>query len=106
MNITFISPVDFFKEGEYQVAGGVLLERIRKIKYLANQLDAEKFLQDNDLILKEYKDFILIFAGTVRHDSCDYLYVPYLCWRNNEWRMYFLRIDAFGSPCFCRFVCK
>ena len=77
-----IEPI--LKYGETSIDGKTILNRAKKIGNLAGQAHAERLLEQEKSIPEEWKEFILIFAGTIWRDD-GYRYITYLKWCWN-WR--------------------
>jgi hypothetical protein len=84
---------DFLQEGENYIIGTTMLERAKKLGNLAGQLHAERLLSQQQDIPKEWRDYYLVFAGTVWRDSDGNLYVPYLGWGGGRWDLNFDWLD-------------
>ena len=93
LSITKDFEVYSFLEGEERIDGDTLLKR-DKIKY--GQEDAE-WLLDNQELLKDYKDFYLIFLGTVWEGSDGRRRVAGLDFGGRQWCLRFSWLGYFDS---------
>ncbi|MCL5410847.1 MAG: hypothetical protein M1324_03260 [Patescibacteria group bacterium] len=79
----------FLREGESSVVGYTMLERAKegaeKRGTRAGQLHAELMLVQKDKIPVEWREFCLVFTGTVRRNSFGYIYVMCLYWHGVKW---------------------
>jgi len=71
---------DFLREGEEFATGDVVLERAKAMGCLAGQLHAEHLLQRQKDVPPEWREFALIFPGTVWRGTSGLLSVPCLFW--------------------------
>lgn len=96
--------VAFLKEGESSVPGETMLERAEEMENfvgqhhvrrpLAGQSHAERLLDQTRSIPKEWREFVLIFAGTVWCSPWgDRLEVPSLYWDGAKWILRFCWLD-------------
>lgn len=92
-SVADIELVPFLREGEEWVEGEEMVRRAR-IEFDANlgQEDAEYILEHTAEIPAEFKDFYLVFPGTVWQDSDGYRHVSYLDSDGGRWYPDFLWI--------------
>ena len=91
---TLTLTAEFLKK-DRSVKGSVMLERSNAMKKGKNagQLHAERLLEQQNTIPKEWRDYKLEFAGTVWRDPLGDLYVPRIVWRRNEWDLDFKGLE-------------
>lgn len=77
--------VEFLKDKESFVPGDVMRERAKELGGLTGQFHAERLLGGAESIPKEWRQFYLLFPGTVWRDSGGDLLVPYLRWDGDRW---------------------
>lgn len=73
---------------ESVVSGAVMLSRVKSQGKLAGQLHAEKFIQP-DKIPTEWRDFYLLFPGTIWRSADNKQYIPALNWNGSSWEIAF-----------------
>lgn len=74
--------VSFTKEGETPISGEEMIKRSIQLGGHHSQRDAEKLLKENAKIPKEFRNFHLVFTGTVWFGRrTRERYVPYLHWK-------------------------
>ena len=81
--------VDFFQEGELEVNGERMVERV---KDGLGQRHAEAMLRKKDVIPIEQQGHVLVFTGTIWSDSTPPIgdrYVPCLYFKDDIWKMSF-----------------
>lgn len=79
----------FLNGNEVSIPGADLKERAKKLEASFGQYTAEYLLDHQLEILKECREFFIIFPGTVWRDSYGFRRVPYLDWFGGEWRLDF-----------------
>ena len=74
----------FSKEGEDYVSSKKMRQRAKELNADLGQLDAEYLFQHQELIPKEWREYVLIFTGTVWLDNdSGYCRIPMLQWRDD-----------------------
>ena len=97
VNLRLVNPL---RRGEGAIEGKELLERAKKISALVGQHHAEALSKSQNVIPEEWKEYMLIFPGTVWLTPNGGYYMPYLYWLENQncWLLSFGRLDRdFGS---------
>lgn len=96
-----LSLAEFLQNRELSVKGETMLERSKAMSNnAAGQLHAERLLEQPDTIPEEWRDYVLVFSGTVWRYPSGSLFVPYLIWFGGEWRLSFHWLgDGFRSHC-------
>ena len=90
----------FLREGESSVIGHTMLERAKEMGDCAGQLHVERMLEHQDKIPVKWRNYVLVFTGTVWRRSHGDLYVPCLCWYDGEWRLGWGWLDCrWGGGC-------
>lgn len=79
--------VEFRKDGEDYVNGETMLSRAKELGNMAGQRHAERLLSMASQIPKSWRDFYLVFPGTVWQDTDGNRNVPYLYWSGGEWNL-------------------
>lgn len=91
----------FLREGESRVIGHIMLERAKedaeKRGARAGQLHAERMLKYQYKIPVEWREFYLMFTGTVWRSPRGVLYVPCLRWYTAGWHLdwYWLGLNCY-----------
>jgi len=62
---------EFLKDGESYVVGTTMVERAKVLGNLAGQSHAERLLDNQQDIPVEWRQFVLVFAGTIRRCPSD-----------------------------------
>src|SRR3972149_8082029 len=88
--ITKFELVSVLREEENSVPGGEFLKRAKKDNLDLGQNVAEYLVEHQDEIPQEWKDYCLVFPGTVWQDSYGNRYVPYLRWSGERGALGFL----------------
>jgi len=76
--------VAVLREDESFVDGDTLLERAREQGNRAGQLHAEQLLRQQDE-MAEWREYYLVFPGTIWRRPRGSLCVPYLVWGGERW---------------------
>lgn len=86
---------EFLKADESYVIGTEMVKRAKALGNLAGQSHAERMLEQQDAIPVEWREYVLVFAGTIRRDSDGNLYVAYLGWLDGfqGWYLDFVWLD-------------
>ena len=84
-----ITLAKFLQPGENSVGGETMLERAKALGNCAGQLHAERLLVQQADVPEEYRQYYLIFPGTVWQDSDSNRRVPYLRWDDDRWYLRF-----------------
>ncbi len=71
---------EFLRDGESYVKGEVMLSRAKELGNMASQRHAERMLACAGQIPESWRDFYLVFPGTVWQGTIGDRYVPYLYW--------------------------
>jgi len=79
---------EFLREGESYVGGNTMLARAKEQGNRAGQLHAERLLRQQDEIPTQWREFYLVFSGTVWRRPYGCLCVPYLYWLGGRWVLY------------------
>ena len=87
--------VSFLKQGESSINGEEMAQRAR-VELDANygQEDAEWLLEHQNKIPAEFREYYIVFTGTIWWGSDVHRYVPYLHWRGGRWYLNFYWIDS------------
>jgi hypothetical protein len=75
------------QEGEESISGDIMLGRTKEMGRLAGERDAE-WLYVEKIVPAEWKEYMLIFAGTVWSDPDGNLFVPCLEWNHGRWHLF------------------
>ena len=89
----------FLREGESYLVGHTMLERANQMGDCAGQLHAERMLEQQENIPVEWREFRLLFPGTVWRLPLGRLYVPYLYWHAGGWRLYWYWLGLDFNDC-------
>ncbi len=84
---------EFLKSGEHYVKGMVLTERAKAMGANLGQKHAEALLENQQMISKEWRDYYLVFPGTVWLHRVARRLVPCLGWIGCEWVLCFSWLD-------------
>lgn len=79
--------VEFLKPGENSVGGNVMADRAKELGANLGQKNAEWLEQNQDRIPAKFRQFYLVFPGTVWQGPYGDRCVPYLCWVGGRWRL-------------------
>lgn len=79
--------VQFVKPSEEYVVWDEMLNRAKSKEALYTQSVAEEFLEKSKTIPEDWKEYTLLFPGTVWRSRTNHLHCPVLVWRNNEWKL-------------------
>lgn len=85
--------VEFLKEGETFINGEELVKRTKKKDVLLGQRHAEALLRNQDVIPEEWRNYYLVFPGSVLRSSLGDRRVPYLFWNDGRWCLYFYWLE-------------
>jgi len=85
--------VSFLKKDETSISSDEMLKRAKEMGADYNQKTAELFLANWDKIPESYREFYIIFSGTMWQDSSGDRHVPSLRWRGERWRLLFPWLD-------------
>lgn len=77
--------VSFLKRGENRISEEEMRERAKEMRADLGQREAEHLLDHQDEIPVSWREFDLIFPGTLWRDSFGGLSVPYLGWFGDRW---------------------
>ncbi|OHA52037.1 MAG: hypothetical protein A3A97_00615 [Candidatus Terrybacteria bacterium RIFCSPLOWO2_01_FULL_40_23] len=91
--ISSLELVTFLNRGESHVSGDTLRNRAKENGANFGQRQAEYLLERQDEIPKEWRDFYLVFPGTVWRDSRGRRRVPSLNWIGGRWFLDFRWLD-------------
>lgn len=84
---------EFLKEDEFYVSGYAIRERAKAMNGLTGQLHAERLLGQQETIPNEWRQFYLLFPGTVWHYSDGDMCIPYLGWDGSRWYLDWCWLD-------------
>ncbi len=93
----------FLESDERYVNGTVMLERAKALGYRADQRHAEQMLAQQADIPVEYREFYLVFPGTIWRGPRGRLYAPFLYWGGDAWYLDFRWLEG-GWRSHCRVV--
>lgn len=86
------------QKDESYVVGRTMLERAKKMDDRAGQLHAERMLEHQDKIPVEWRNFYLVFTGTIWRVLYVRFCIPYLYWDDGEWQSgWFWSCDSFNN---------
>ena len=95
--------VSFLQEGE-SCSGDEMVKRTQD-NVVLGQRHAEELLRNQDKIPEEWREYVLLFPGSVWRGSRDDRRVPYLLWDGDRWCLYFYwLVRGFDSN--CRVICS
>lgn len=77
--------VEFLEQGETFISGQELVKRAKKRNALLGQRHAEALLRNQGVIPEEWRNYYLVFPGSVLQDPGSYRGVPCLAWRGDRW---------------------
>ena len=86
--------VSFLKRGESSVSGETMCERAKKAGANLAQRQAEYLLDHQGEIPSEWRNFYLVFPGTVWRAPDGRLGVPYLRWYGVRWDLSFSGLEC------------
>ena len=86
--------VTFLKKGENSINGKEIVRRAR-VELDANygQEDAEWLLEHQNEIPVEFREYYIVFTGTIWQHAVGHRNVLYLHWSGRHWYLYFLWLD-------------
>lgn len=90
ISIADLGLVSFFKDGESYVRGEEMVKRAEKFGANLGQRHAELLLDHQNQIPKEWRDYYLVFPGTIWRGRDGDRYVQSLCWLGTPWNLGFL----------------
>jgi len=76
---------EFLHKGESYVGGDTMLARAKDHGNRAGQLHAEQLLRQQDEIPAEWREYYLVFSGTIWRHPHGNLCVPCLYWTGRRW---------------------
>lgn len=86
--------VPFLKEGEEYIKGEELVRRAREeLNANLGQRQVEHLLERQEEIPEEWREYYLVFTGTIWCDRGGPRYVPCLYWYGGRWYLYFRWLD-------------
>ncbi len=92
--------VSFHKPNERNVSGELMASRAIELEANLGQHDAEYLLEHQNKIPAEFREYILVFTGTVWRDSDGDSWVSYFRWSSGLWLLGFHWLkDVVGSQC-------
>jgi len=80
---------EFLREGEEFVKGEVMRERSKQLGFVLGERHARALLKRQDRIPEAWRQYYLVFPGTVWRDHDGFLGVPYLRWYGGQWDLGF-----------------
>jgi len=81
--------VEFVKPDEHWVRGAVMVQRAKEFGAALGQHHAEALVENQHIIPEEWREFYIIFPGTVwrtPHDNCS---IPFIFWYAGRWYLSF-----------------
>lgn len=87
--IANLETLSFLKTNKGDVSGDGMRQRAVELGANLSQRHAEFLLEHQQEIPKEWREYYLVFPGTVWCDSDGFLLVPYLRWRGERWNLCF-----------------
>ena len=88
-SIPNLKPISFLKQGETYTSGEEMRSRAKNLDTNLGQHDAEYILEHESEIPKEWRQFYLVFPGTVWRTPRGDLLVPCLYWNGEGWYLRF-----------------
>lgn len=80
-----LKTVEFVHEFEEYVTWDELLKRAKSSNSMYTQDQADLLLDESETIPIEYRQYNLIFPGTIWQSLTGNFHCPYLVWRDNKW---------------------
>ena len=100
ISISSLELLSFLKSGESFVSGNTMADCAKENGANLGQRQAEYLLSHQEDIPQEWRQYYLVFLGTVWRDADGYRFVPFLCRYGGQWRLLFAWLDgdwfAFG----------
>ena len=94
---------EFLKDDESAVRGDVMVARAKEMGGMTGQWHAEQLLTRENDIPEEWREFYLVFPGTVWRDPRGDHDIPCLRWNGDRWYLHwFWLVDCWDSD--VRFV--
>ncbi len=104
VEISNLEIIPFLRGDEGSISGGELHKRALELGGNFGQRQAEYLFEHEDEIPVGWRDYYLVFPGTLLRTPDGYLLVPYLCWRGGRgWCLDFGGCGGGGSS--GRLVC-
>lgn len=104
-SIAQLKLVPFLREDEEHINGEELIYRAKtELNVDFGQLDAEFLLKYQHIIPEEFRDYYLVFSGTIWCDKDEYIYIASLHWHHERWHLCLCCLaDNFGKS--ARLIC-
>lgn len=81
--------ISFLKDDETYIDGRDLVRRARgELKANLGLHHMEYILEYQDLLPTEFRDYVLVFPGTILEDDFEDLFIPFLVWDDSECEWY------------------
>ncbi len=92
-NVAALETVSFLRDGERTINGEEMKNRAKDRGASLGQRHAEARLANQHLIPTEFRQYYLVFTGTVWQNRVGYRRVPYLGWGGDRWYLRFRWLD-------------
>ncbi|MFH1575518.1 MAG: hypothetical protein ABIB55_01065 [Candidatus Nealsonbacteria bacterium] len=89
ISIAYLEIVSVLKETEDSISEDEIRSRIKKLGTNLGQHHAEYLLEHSADIPVEWREYFLVFAGTIWRNYRGDLEMPCLCFDRGRWRLYF-----------------
>lgn len=94
LSVSGLEIVSFLKKVESSVSGESMRERAKELGANFGQRQAEYLLDHQAEIPAKWRDYYLVFPGTLWRASCGGLGVPCLAWLSGRWCLLFGWLDG------------
>lgn len=102
--ISTLDLVPFLKGDEHYTGGEEMVRRAEELHANLGQRHAEFLLEHQEVIPPEFRDYYLVFPGTVWRARDGRRGVAGLCWRGERWGLRFDWLES-GFHGSCRLLC-
>ena len=93
-----LEPITFLRAGENSISGREMVRRAREeLRANLGQRHAEYLLEHQQDIPKEFREYYIVFTGTVWRPPGGRLLVACLRWRGEQWVLNFSWLEAAWS---------
>lgn len=86
--------VRFLSRNGDHISRDKVRQRTKKLGINLGQRHTEWLLEHQNFIPEEWKEYCLLFLGTIWQDHLGCCFVPSLDWDGESWCMYFRRLDG------------
>jgi len=93
IDISSLELIPFLKDKETSIKGEELVKRAKKLKANLGQYHAEYLLEHQEDIPEDWRDYYIVFPGTIWRGSVGFRNVSFLYWGGSDWSLRFAWLD-------------